>query len=680
VKTFLHKLIRTKKLEKDVMRTPLNRCLNLFELTLFGVGHMVGAGIFVVTGTIMKNVAGPGVIISYAIAGVAAFLSALCYAELGARVPKAGSSYTYTYVIIGEIIAFIVGWSMVLECVIGAASVARAWSGTLDSVCNGAISNGTMRLVGTINVSWMSEYPDFIALAAVLIVMAFVAAGAQASAHFNTVLTIIKLAVIVFIVALGLHLAERQNWSNFFPFGAGGVIAGAGNCFYAYVGFEGIAVAGEETSNPSRTTPIATLVSVVIATLLYIASAVALSLVVPYYDVNVSAPYPDAFQQRDISWAKYVVGIGSLISISTSLLGSLFSLPRYIYAMARDGVFFRVFAYVNKKTQTPLLSIVVFGLFAGILAVLVDIDVLVELLSIGTLLAFTIVAAAVIVLHYQPVSKCQFEMTPDTKPLINEDGESINENVADSATSSCTRLHSLVSRANNSKANQRLTICCSNLLMFPSTQRHDDIGKLKEKLRSLPVLKSMDPGDASFWAVGLMVIFVIAFWVLVFQGSQYLSSAAWWSILLLIIFGLAVILCYLLLIAHVQNRSFVTFQIPFSPLLPFISIVINIAMMIQLNKYTWLRVTVWTAVGLVIYFAYGIWHSTENNRPSEDAAYPSDNVVMENGVSSSTNSEVEHEKNKSDHEGRRNSDQKDLMRETSVDPPSYYPPEYVSHV
>jgi solute carrier family 7 (cationic amino acid transporter), member 4 len=535
-------LTRKKQLDVDILETPLRRCLNLFDLLLLGIGHMVGAGIFVITGTVAKNIAGPSVVLSYLLAGFAAMLSALCYAEFGARVPKAGSAYTYTYVTIGEFFAFLIGWNMILESLIGAASVARAWSGSFDTLFNSAIRNGTIEHLGAINAPGLSVYPDFIALGIVILVAVFVSAGAKVSTNFNSTLTVINLLILAFIMIVGFYLADVTKWTDsanggFTPFGFSGVIAGAGSCFYAYIGFEGIATAGEEAKDPSKTIPLATGIAVAIVSLLYIGCSAALTLMVSYKDVVIEAPFPSAFDFHGMNWAKYVVAVGSLVGISTSLIGSLFTLPRSVYAMASDGLFFRAFANVNPRTQTPILSIVVFGLATGFVALLFDLNVLVELLSIGTLLSFTIVAASIIVLHYQPVTHCQFQLRPDQSTLLRELEDSASDaGSVDGFTEDRKRI-------------------------LKTSQSHEDIGKLKTDCLSLPVLKNLAPGRASVVAVVGMTVFMTAFWLLIFNGTKYLSSGAWWSILLLIIFSIGLILSFLILIAHERNTSFLTFQV-----------------------------------------------------------------------------------------------------------------------
>nr|CAD7418630.1 unnamed protein product [Timema cristinae] len=372
------KMNRTKKLGGDVLETPLNRCLNTFDITLLGVrrhrywacaeifpvvrwlkhvtgiGHMVGAGIYVLTGTVAKDLAGPGIVLSFLLAGLTSLLAALCYAEFGTRIPKAGSAYVYTYISIGEFWAFVIGWNIILEHMIGAASVARAWSGYIDSLLGGAISNITVTHVGELHEQLLGRYPDFLAFAACIVYACLLGIGVKGSAIFNSFFTMINLAVMVFVIVMGFYYARPENWTSgggFLPFGFSGVIAGAATCFYAFVGFDSIATSSEEAITPTVSIPLATLTSMLVVTIGYILVSAALTLMVPYWSLNVGAALPEAFGSIGLTWAKYVVSVGALCGMTTTLFGSLFSLPRCLYAMAADGLLFSFLGSVNQKTQ-----------------------------------------------------------------------------------------------------------------------------------------------------------------------------------------------------------------------------------------------------------------------------------------------------------------------------------------
>ncbi|KAL6442976.1 hypothetical protein ACFW04_002758 [Cataglyphis niger] len=373
-----------------------------------GVGHMVGAGIYVLTGTVARDTAGPGVIFSFLVAGLASVLAALCYAELAARVPKAGSAYVYTYISVGEFWAFIVGWNLILEHMIGAASVARAWSGYVDSLIGGVISNYTRDVV--MNGYSMGEplgtVPDFLASGLCLVYAMLLGLGVKVSTTINSLLTIINLMVMGLVVVLGIYYADITNWSSqnggLLPYGFGGVITGAATCFYAYVGFDSIATSGEEARDPGRSIPLATLLSMAIVTIGYMMVSGALTLVVPYWAINPIAALPEAFSSRGIPWAKYVISMGALCGMTTTLFGSLFSLPRTMYSMANDGLLFGFLGRISERTQVPIWNLVISGILSALIALLFDLQHLVEFMSIGTLLAYTIVAVSVILLRYLP--------------------------------------------------------------------------------------------------------------------------------------------------------------------------------------------------------------------------------------------------------------------------------------
>ncbi|KAM7034460.1 cationic amino acid transporter 4 isoform 2-T8 [Acridotheres tristis] len=352
---FCQKLNRVKTLEDDMMETSFNRCLSTIDLTLLGIGGMVGSGLYVLTGTVAKEIAGPAVIVSFIIAGFASLLAALCYAEFGARVPKTGSAYMFTYVSVGEIWAFLIGWNVLLEYMIGGAAVARAWSGYLDSIFNHKIKNFTETHVGAWQVPFLAHYPDFLAAAILLVATAFISFGAKVSSWLNHVFSAISMGVILFILIMGFVLAQPKNWSTqeggFAPYGLSGIMAGTATCFYAFVGFDVIAASSEEARNPQRAVPRAIAFSLGLATGAYILVSVVLTLMVPWHTLDPDSALADAFYRRGYAWAGFLVAAGSICAMNTVLLSNLFSLPRIVYAMAEDGLFFQIFSRVHPRTQ-----------------------------------------------------------------------------------------------------------------------------------------------------------------------------------------------------------------------------------------------------------------------------------------------------------------------------------------
>ncbi|KFP61299.1 Cationic amino acid transporter 4, partial [Cariama cristata] len=560
-------LNRVKTLEDDMMETSFNRCLSTIDLTLLGIGGMVGSGLYVLTGTVAKEIAGPAVIISFIIAGFASLLAALCYAEFGARVPKTGSAYMFTYVSVGEIWAFLIGWNVLLEYMIGGAAVARAWSGYLDSIFNHKIKNFTETHVGAWQVPFLAHYPDFLAAAILLVATAFISFGAKVSSWLNHVFSAISMGVILFILIMGFVLAQPKNWSaqegGFAPYGLSGVMAGTATCFYAFVGFDVIAASSEEARNPQRAVPRAIAFSLGLATGAYILVSVVLTLMVPWHTLDPDSALADAFYRRGYAWAGFLVAAGSICAMNTVLLSNLFSLPRIVYAMAEDGLFFQVFSQVHPRTQVPVVGIVVFGLLMALLALVFDLEALVQFLSIGTLLAYTFVAASIIVLRFQ-------QQKVDV-PVPAGGGR-------------------------------------------PSPEPHEgpSAGQLKAAFEPyLEFLSDFYPGEVVTVAVVTLMVSAICLCSVLVFGNTHLHLPTWSYSLLLVLFSLGFLLSLLLIWAHEQQRSAQTFQIPLVPLSPALSIVLNIYLMLKLSYMTWLRFAVWLLLGLLVYFGYGIWHSKE---------------------------------------------------------------------
>uniref|UniRef100_A0A4W3HLT7 Solute carrier family 7 member 14a n=1 Tax=Callorhinchus milii TaxID=7868 RepID=A0A4W3HLT7_CALMI len=391
--------------QKGMGHSRLAQVLTTMDLVSLGVGSCVGTGMYVVSGLVAKEMAGPGVIVSFIIAAVASILSGVCYAEFGVRVPKTtGSAYTYSYVTVGEFVAFFIGWNLILEYLIGTAAGASALSSMFDSLANHTISHWIVDNVGTLNGLGEQSYPDMVALVIAVIVTAVVSLGVKNSVGMNNVLNIINLAVWVFIMIAGLFFINAANWEGgkFLPFGWSGVLQGAATCFYAFIGFDIIATTGEEAKSPDTSIPYAITASLVICLTAYVSVSIILSLMVPSYAIDTESPLMEMFVLHGFHAAKYIVAIGSVSGLTVSLLGSLFPMPRVIYAMADDGLLFRFLSHVSSYTETPIVACVVSGFLAGILALLVSLRDLIEMMSIGTLLAYTLVSVCVLLLRYQP--------------------------------------------------------------------------------------------------------------------------------------------------------------------------------------------------------------------------------------------------------------------------------------
>uniref|UniRef100_A0A9L0J4B5 Cationic amino acid transporter C-terminal domain-containing protein n=1 Tax=Equus asinus TaxID=9793 RepID=A0A9L0J4B5_EQUAS len=310
------KLNRVKTLEEPTKETLLQRRLTTLDLILLGVGGMVGLGLYMLMGTVAKGMAGPAVVVSLGVAAIASLLVALCYTELGVHVPRRGSAYLFTYVSMGELWAFLVGWNVLLRCLITGAAVARAWSSYLDSIFSHRIRSFTEAHVGIWQVPFLSQYPDFLAAVIPLLASTFIFCGARVSSWLTRTFSVITMVVILFIIILGFVLAHPHNWSTeeggFAPFGFSGIMAGAATCFYAFMGFHVVANYSEEARNPKRAVPMAITISLGLAAGAYILVSTVLTLMVPWHSLDPDWALADAFHQRGYSWAGFIVAAGAI--------------------------------------------------------------------------------------------------------------------------------------------------------------------------------------------------------------------------------------------------------------------------------------------------------------------------------------------------------------------------------
>ena len=406
----------------------LRRVLGPWQLTALGIGAIIGTGIFVLTGVAAHDKVGPALTLSFAVAGAACIFAALCYAEFASMVPVAGSAYTYAYATLGELFAWIIGWDLVLEYGVASATVAHGWShyfqdfiGIFGLKLPHLFTNAPFDFDPTtgllVATGTLFDLPALVISVLVTVVLVI---GIQESARINAAMVAVKLFVVLFVIVVGAFYVDPQNWVPFAPYGytgisifghtlmgqtgpAGeplGVLAGAGTIFFAYIGFDAVSTQAEEARNPQRDVPIGLMVSLVLCTILYIAVAAVLTGMVPYDKINVDAPVSDAFRQVGLPWAQFLISLGALTGITSVLLVLMLSQPRIFLAMARDGLLPKsFFGAVHARFQTPWKSTILTGIFVGLMGALIPLRVLAELVNIGTLLAFVIVCAAVLVMR-----------------------------------------------------------------------------------------------------------------------------------------------------------------------------------------------------------------------------------------------------------------------------------------
>jgi APA family basic amino acid/polyamine antiporter len=405
----------------------LRRVLGPAALSSLGVGAIIGTGIFVLTGIAAHDKAGPAIILSFVFAGLACIFAALCYAEFASMVPVAGSAYTYAYATLGELFAWIIGWDLVLEYAVASATVAHGWSHYFQNF----IGIFKYELLPQFQRSPLDFDPDsgkffstgtMIDLPAIiiaLIITVILVKGIKESAGFNTAMVALKLLVVLMVIVVGAFYIDPANWHPFAPHGYSGlsffgktilgeevsgapvgVLAGAAMIFFAYIGFDSVSTHAEEAKNPKRDVPIGIITSLVLCTVLYILVAAVLTGMVPSDKINIDAPVADAFAQRGLGWAQFIISLGALAGITSVLLVMMLSQPRIFLAMARDGLLpQKFFGAIHDKFRTPWKSTILTGIFVALLGGLLPLRILAELVNIGTLFAFVVVCAAVLIMR-----------------------------------------------------------------------------------------------------------------------------------------------------------------------------------------------------------------------------------------------------------------------------------------
>jgi APA family basic amino acid/polyamine antiporter len=364
-----------------------------------GIGAIIGAGIFVITGLVAREYAGPAIVISFVIAGLGCAFAALCYAEFASMVPVAGGAYSYAYVSLGELVAWIIGWDLILEYGVGSAAVATGWSHYFLEL---------LRVIGVRLPAFLTADPfsageawvNLPAFVIVLVLTAILVTGIRQTAGFNTLMVVVKVAIILFVIGVGAFFVDPANWVPFAPFGASGVIAGAAYVFFAYIGFDAVSTHAEEAHTPKRDVPLGILGALGTCTVLYILVALVLTGMVPVRELSINAPVAAAFVSRGLHWAGLLIAVAAVVGLTSVLLVVLLSLARVIFAIARDGLLpVQPLGTVHATFRTPHVATIIGGCCVSLLAGFVPLEELAKLVNIGTLLAFAIVCGAVLVLR-----------------------------------------------------------------------------------------------------------------------------------------------------------------------------------------------------------------------------------------------------------------------------------------
>jgi APA family basic amino acid/polyamine antiporter len=408
-------LLRTKPVNADAYcDTGLKRCLSAFDLTLLGIGAIIGAGIFVLTGVAAATKAGPAIVMSYVVAGFACAFAAMAYAELAATVGGCGSAYGYAYAGLGEIIAWIIGWDLILEYGVATPAVAIGWSGYVNNALTALGLHLPPMLLHAPHDGGLVNLP---AALVIIVLGILLAIGVHMSARFNAAMVLVKLLAIAVFIGVAAFNVNPALWQPFAPFGWEGVMQGAALIFFAYIGFDAVSTAAEESKNPQRDLPIGILASLAVCTVVYIVVAGLLTGIAPYASLNVASPVAEALLNLGHRVAAGLIAAGAIAGLTTVMLVLYYALTRIFLAMSRDGLLPPVFAAIHPSTKTPMRIILVSGVLMAAIAGFLPIGAVAELVNIGTLAAFVLVCAGVIVLrHTRPELPRPFK-TP-ASPLI----------------------------------------------------------------------------------------------------------------------------------------------------------------------------------------------------------------------------------------------------------------------
>ncbi|CAG2110549.1 unnamed protein product, partial [Medioppia subpectinata] len=582
---WLGALIRTKPIEKSpITATRLERCLSTLDLTMLGIGSTLGLGVYILAGQVASVKAGPSVTLSFFIAAVASVFAGLCYA---------GSAYVYSYITVGEFMAFIIGWNLILEYAIGSASIARGYSGYVDSLANNQLQIHFKRWApldfGT------SQYFDFFAFSIAILIAALLAMGVKKSTKLNAVFTVMNVLGVIYAIICGSFKADIHNWQipaedvpkgdgsgGFFAFGFTGLMAGAATCFYGFIGFDMIATTGEEVKNPAKAIPLSIIYSLLVIFVCYCGVSAVQTLMWPYYDQNQQAPLPYVFTKVGYPFASYILTAGAMAGLYSSLMGTMYPLTRVLYAMGSDRVIFGFFSRVHRKLKTPHLATLFAGIFSGLMAALFEFQQLADMMSIGTLLAYALVSVSVLLLRYQKRS---------VHPVITDGDDDHNR------------------RAETRSDRERLLFTPNNSLFKRIFNADNELEPTQETT------------TASRYLIAIICILVSVFAALVGFMPQQLYHLEAMALAPVVITLCLLTVFMIALRRQPQTAERLSFRIPAVPLVPVLSVFVNIYLMIHLSSLTWIRFGVWMVLGMFMYFLYGIIESIGHLSDSQKRLY-----------------------------------------------------------
>ncbi|KAG0521833.1 hypothetical protein BDA96_08G195300 [Sorghum bicolor] len=591
-------LMRRKQVDSERTRAAgsahqLRKELSVTQLVAIGVGSTIGAGVYVLVGTVAREHSGPALTLSFLIAGIAAALSAFCYAELASRCPSAGSAYHYSYICVGEGVAWLIGWALILEYTIGGSAVARGISPNLAIFFGG--QDSLPWILARHQIPWLDVVVDPCAAFLVFVVTGLLCVGIKESSFVQGVVTVLNCFVMLFVIIAGSYIGFQTGWvgykvaGGFFPYGANGMLAGSATVFFAYIGFDSVASTAEEVKNPQRDLPLGIGTALSICCTLYMLVSVVIVGLVPYFAMDPDTPISSAFAKHGMHWAMYLVTTGAVLALCSTLMGSILPQPRILMAMARDGLLPSFFSDVHKTTQVPVKSTIVTGICAAALAFFMDVSQLAGMVSVGTLLAFTIVAVSILILRYVPPNEVPLPSSLQVSFRLSQENDE-------------EKLRGTLGDNDHEQGSAEISDVVVESINDPLIEKQLYASNLNETKRRKTAACSI----ASI-CIGVLILttsasatflpFLVTCFVCAFGG-------------LLLLAGLGM-LCW---IDQDDGRhSFGHsggFICPFVPLLPVMCILINTYLLINLGGGTWMRVGVWLVMGVFVYIFYGRTHSS----------------------------------------------------------------------
>ncbi|KAL9247085.1 hypothetical protein vseg_020553 [Gypsophila vaccaria] len=602
---WLKSFVRRKQVDsvyqQQQQQLQLARVLSVPHLTAIGIGTTIGAGVYILIGTVARECSGPALTLSFLFAGIASGLSAFCYAELASRCPSAGSAYHYSYVCVGEGVAWLIGWSLMLEYTIGGAAIARGVSPNLVLLFGN--SNSLPAFLARQYFSTLGVFVDPCAAILVMIATALLCLGIKESTFAQAIVTTGNVCALIFVVIAGAYLGFKTGWTGYelsrgyFPFGINGVLAGSATVFFSFIGFDAVASTAEEVKNPKRDLPLGIAFSLFICCGLYMLVSVVVVGLVPYYELDPDTPISSAFDSHGMHWAAYIITIGASTALCASLLGSFLPQPRILMAMARDGLLPSFFSDVNARTHVPVKSTIAIGILAAALAFFMDVSELAGMVSVGTLLAFTVVAISVLIIRYVPPNEVPFPSSLQESKGVDFLHHSGDVEVDDEVNS---RKHVGTSK----DISQPLLEQGNSSIVRPLI--------LKQSAESSHTPYDEKRRNIAGWTI---VATCLGALLLAFGASDIgLSSVPLFTLCAV---GAALLISSLIILSCIRQddgrHNFGHtggFICPLIPFLPVASVLINVYLLVNLGVATWIRVLIWLMIGVLVYALYGRTHSS----------------------------------------------------------------------